>query len=427
MKLFAKYSRINVLATVIIFLVASIAFYFTLRAIFINQIDEDLKIEQKEIETYVKEHNRLPESISVNDQLIHYEFAADLQPRYFSTKQITSPGDSEKDDYRQLVFGITADKKTYKITVSKTMEEAEGLTQSIFIIAFATILLILLATFIINRIVLKRIWKPFYKSLETVKDFKLGATIPLRLPFSSIDEFTIMNETLQKFTSRAQLVFQALKTFSENASHEIQTPLAVIRSKLDLLNQDEKLTEKQRESLQAAYNSVQKLARLNQSLLLLAKIDNNQFDETVSINLREKLLEKIVDFQELWDAQQISSTVELNKVVILINRELLEILLNNLLGNATRHNYNGGSINITLSEVGLTVSNSSLLPGLEPGKLYQRFSKATNGSDSNGLGLSIIKQICDKSGLQLDYRYESGKHVFFVEWQKNRTSQNNHD
>lgn len=422
MKLFTKYSRINVVATVIIFAIACIAFYFTLKIVFIHQIDEDLKIEEKEIETYVKEHDRLPESISVNDQLIHYQLVARLSSQHFTTTQIISPGEREREDYRQLVFGIAAAGKVYVVTVSKSLEDAEGLTQSIFIIAFTTILVILLAAFIINRVVLKRIWKPFYNSLDTVRGFKVGTNIPLRFSLSKIDEFRIMNETLQKITSQAQLDYLSLKTFSENASHEIQTPLAVIRSKLDLLSQDENLTEKQSESIQAAYNSVQRLTKLNQSLLLLAKIENNQFHEVSTVNLKEKIEEKISEFHELWAVGDISITSDLNEVEILMNAELVDILLNNLLGNATRHNFNGGTINITLDKDCLSVSNSSRVPELDSKGLYQRFSKAANASESNGLGLSIIKQICDSSGLEVKYLFENDRHVFLITWDINRLS-----
>jgi signal transduction histidine kinase len=422
MKLFAKYSRVNLMATVIIFLIASIAFYFTLRIVFINQIDEDLKIEEKEIETYVKEHNQLPESISVNDQLIHYQLTPVLIPSRFTTKQITSPGNHETEDYRQLVFGISASNKIYTITVSKSLEDAEGLTQSVLIIAFTTILVILLAAFIINRVVLKKIWEPFYKSLDVVREFKIGANLPLHLPSSNIDEFGLMNETLKKITSQAQLDYLSLKTFSENASHEIQTPLAVIRSKLDLLSQDEKLSEKQNESLQAAYNSVQKLTKLNQSLLLLAKIENKQFHELRSANLKEKIEEKIAEFHELWQVRNISVHADLTDIFISINEELLDILLNNLLANATRHNDNGGNISITLTNTCLSVCNSSQIPELDVKKLYQRFSKATSGSESTGLGLSIIKQICDQSALELKYSYENQLHVFVLSWFKSAKS-----
>lgn len=414
--MFAKYSRINVMATVIIFLIASTAFYFTLHFVFINQIDEDLKIEQNEIETYVKEHNQLPESISVNDQRINYQLTAGSVKPYFATKFISTHKENEKEKFRQLIFSISAAGQFYQVTVSKSMEETENLTQSILLIAFTTILVILLVAFVINRVLLKRIWKPFYQSLDAVKEFKLGSRQTIQLPSSNIEEFQLMNETLKKITSKAQLDYLSLKTFSENASHEIQTPLAVIRSKLDLMIQDEHLTEKQSELVQAAFNSVQKLSKLNQSLLLLAKIENNQFHEKVSVDVKKKIEEKIADFNELWTAHELKVKADLNKVCISMNEELLEILLNNLLSNATRHNYDGGKINVVLNDAHLKIANTSKAPALDKHTLYLRFAKPSYKKESNSLGLSIIKQICDSSGCVVNYFFEDELHIFLIDF-----------
>src|SRR6476620_8149694 len=160
MKLFAKYSRINVASTVIIFLIACAAFYFTLHYVLIRQIDEDLKIEEREIETFVSEHNKLPESISVKDQVIQYRAVPAGEKQYYSTQFMKEVGEHEKEKFRQLVFTIKAGQQWYQATVSKSLEETENLTRSILIIAFLTILAILFASVIINRVVLKKIWRP---------------------------------------------------------------------------------------------------------------------------------------------------------------------------------------------------------------------------------------------------------------------------
>lgn len=414
MKLFAKYSRINVVATVIIFLIACIAFYFTLHYVLMSQIDQDLKIEQREIETFVREHNRLPENISVKDQLIRYQPMQENITSRFTTHFIKESGDDDGEKFRQLAFSTKVGTQWYQATVSKSLEATENLSRSILIIAFITILVILLVTFLINRIVLKRIWKPFYQSLDTVKDFKVGETAPLQLSPSAIDEFQLMNQTLEKITRQAKVDYLSLKTFSENASHEIQTPLAVIRSKLDLIVQDESLTQKQSEALQAAYNSLQKLTRLNQSLLLLAKIENNQFETIQSVDLKSMLQEKVADFNELWQTENILLHADLLPAVVRMNKDLAEILINNVLSNATRHNYNRGEISIILTKDFLEVANTSKQPMLIETMLYRRFLKSIHRSDSNGLGLSIIKQICDTSEFSIQYSFDENKHRFVI-------------
>lgn len=416
MKLFTKYNRINLLATIIIFLFSSVAFYIAIRFILLNQVDGDLKIEQREIEAYAKEHNMLPESISVKDQKISYTLSGELlKKRKFQTIARFNKDDKEKDSYRVIQFGVTADGRIYTATVAKSLEGTDDLTHSILLISSATILVILIASLIINRILLKQLWKPFYGALSILKTFKIDKSQPLNFPSTKIDEFAFMNQALEKTTSQAKRDYLLLKEFTENASHEMQTPLAIIRSKLDLFIQHENLSEDQSKTMQSAYMAVEKLSRLNQSLLLLAKIENNQFAETSPVNFKQKLEEKTEDFHELWQSQNISVDTSLTDVLVNMNNELADILLNNLLSNATRHNFSGGFIRIELTSRQLKITNSSIQSQLDPERLFSRFYKQ-NENGKNGLGLSIIKQICDISGFKIAYFFNNESHSFILAW-----------
>ncbi len=356
MKLFTKYNRVNLFATIVIFLLSAIAFYFAIRFILIDQVDNDLEIEEREIETYVKEHNTLPEPIPVKDQKISYALSGqDFKKRRFTTDHV----EGEKDSFRILQFGIMVKEDMYIATVAKSLEGTDDLTRSILLISLATILLILATSLIINRVLLKRLWQPFYSSLDILKNFRVDKNRSLTFPSTQIDEFAFMNQTILKTTNQAQREYSLLKEFTENASHEMQTPLAIIRSKLDLLIQDENLSEHQSKTMQSAYSAIEKLSRLNQSLLLLAKIENNQYAEKTNINLKQKLEEKLDAFHELWQNQGISVSSSLADATATLNHELTDILLNNLLSNATRHNFSNGYIKIVLKEKALEISNSS--------------------------------------------------------------------
>ena len=413
MKLFTKYTRVNLLATIIIFLLSVVAFYFAIRFIVIDQVDSDLRIEEREIETYVKEHNALPEPIPVKDQKISYSLTAEhSHKKRFTT--ITIKG--ERDSFRILQFGITVNEKNYMATVAKSLEGTDDLANSILLISLATILLIMGASLIINRVLLKRLWQPFYNSLDVLRNFRVDKKQSLDFPSTQIDEFTFMNQTIQKTTNQAQQEYSLLKEFTENASHEMQTPLAIIRSKLDLLIQDENLSEGQSKTMQSAYSAIEKLSRLNQSLLLLAKIENNQFAETTNINLKQKLEEKLDAFHELWQNQNISVSSSLGDATVSLNNELTDILLNNLLSNATRHNFSNGSIKIVLKEKTLEISNSSKEKELNSKQMFLRFFSQDKKSRYNGLGLSIIKQICDVSGFTIRYLFTGNEHRFVLSW-----------
>jgi signal transduction histidine kinase len=419
MKLLTKYNRINLVSTVVIFLLASVAFALLLHYVLINQVDEDLKIEQNEITSYVNKYNKLPEVIKVRDQQIFYkpvEQSGVNDKRQFHNLKVYNDHHKEQELVRELNFNINAGGQWYIVTVRKSLEGTDDLVQSIIVITAITILLILMATFLINRIVLRRLWQPFYDTLQTVGSFKLGKN-KLQLQVTNIDEFALMNKTLQQAITKAEEDYVLLKQFTENASHELQTPLAVIRSKLDLLIQDEYLTAGQSDAVQSAYDALQKLSRMNQSLLLLTKIENRQFSETEVIDMKALTETKLNQFKELWQNKNITVKHLLQRSSITFNPTLADILLNNLCSNATKHNIAGGSIDIELNAGSLTFRNTGPSVALCKNRVFTRFYKSGYAQDSYGLGLSIIKQICEVSSCNIAYSFEgSNTHVFSVNW-----------
>jgi len=330
MKLFTRYSRINLFATVIVFLLSGVSFYFLLRYILVDQVDEDLKIEQHEIQTYAGKYRRLPEIIAVRDQHISYTAVnKDGGKRTFSTLKMYDDPGKEKETFRQLIFYIDINGQWYQATVSKSLEVTDNMIQSIVTITLITILLILGVSLLINRLVLRKLWQPFYDTLTSMRHFELGKKEQLVFPVTTIDEFIVMNDTLRQATSKAGQDYQYLKEFTENASHELQTPLAIIQSKLDVLIQDEHLSEPQSRAVQSAYEAIQRLSRLNQGLLLLTKIENGQYAETDTINLSQKITDKIAQFEEMIALKNITVSTKLYETVyIKMNPLLADILFN---------------------------------------------------------------------------------------------------
>ena len=419
MKLFTKYNRINVLVTVAIFLLASVAFFFLLKYIIIDQVDEDLKIEQNEIETSVRTFNKLPAIIPVHDQYTTYRLidAPSASKKKFATIKKYDKHEREDILVRQIIFNINVEGQWYLVTVSKSLEATEDLIQSVIVITICTVLLILIATLFINRIVLRRLWQPFYDTLRRVSDFKLGNQQQLHFSVTNIEEFDVMNETLQQSIGKAEQDYLLLREFTENASHELQTPLAIIRSKLDVLIQDENLSQRQSDAVQGAYDAIQRLTRINQSLLLLAKIENRQFAETATIDLRETVEQKLKQFQELWQSKEISVTSDLQQASIISNPMLADILFNNLLSNAIKHNIEKGSIHIRLLQGSFEIENTGQIHSLDTTRLFGRFYKSNTANENQGLGLSIIKQICEVSSYTIEYSFEpKNMHCFTIKW-----------
>jgi signal transduction histidine kinase len=413
MKLFTKYSRINLLTTVLIFLLASLSYYFLLRYVLINQVDKDLRIEEDEIQTYVSRNGKLPEVIEIKEQPITYLPVQGEGERHFENSRTPHTGKSKHDHFRQLLFYIKVKEQWYEVNVGKSLAGTDEITRSIILITILTIVLILSVSLLLNRLILRKLWQPFYNTLQRVQHFELGKP-QLPLNIEPVDEFNLLNTTLQQALGKAEQDYLLLKQFTENASHEMQTPLAIIRSKLDLLIQDEDLTEPQSQTLQGAYNAIQRLSHLNQSLLLLAKIENRQFIDTLPVHLTRKIEEKIFQFKELWESKHLLVTTHLEEVVVTMNAELADLLLNNLFSNVNRHSTPHGQIGITLNQQQLVISNTGAPEALPQTDLFTRFFKQGATGESNGLGLSIIQQICHASGYRVSYQFHHNQHHFTI-------------
>jgi len=414
MKLLSKYSRFNLFSTLIIFLFSGIVFYFLLNLIFTRQTDDDLKIEKHEIELYVQRYHSLPDEVNSSDQVTTFEPAARVLPDVnFSSEEMSADKKEEKELFRKVEFYITADQRAYKVTVAESEEATEQLMKTVIAVSVITMLIVLLTNILINRQILKKLWKPFYSSLDLVKNYKPGKNVPV-FSATNIDEFNALNQTLENAVNNTEREFRTLKEFTENASHEMQTPLAVIRSKMDVLIQDEQLSESQSVILQGMYEALKRLARLNQSMLLLHKIENNLFEKRSLLDFRELTEKKIVYFNELMQSKSLHCSSSLGDARINMNPELADILLNNLFSNAIRHTGKGGKIHIELEQEKLLISNSSDTAALDGNKIFRRFYKEGPGQERHGLGLAIAEQICIASGFRIGYDFTGTEHRFTV-------------
>jgi two-component system, OmpR family, sensor histidine kinase QseC len=416
MKLFSRYNRINIAASILVFVVGSMAFYFVLRAVLLKQLDESLRTEQTEITSYVQMHNKLPEVVNAYNQQITYVVTNGLLPKtvYYSEKAVNR--DSNRMEWmRKLVFGVTVAGKNYRATVTKSQVETEELLQLVIIVGAGMIALILLAGYVINRMVIKRLWKPFYKTVEEVEQYQLAKQQALQLPVSGVSEFDLLNHQLTSMTDRAQRDYQVVKEFSANAAHEMQTPLAVIRTRIEALMQDEYVLQQHDKSIQTIGQSVNRLTRLNHDLLLLTRIENGQFLMQEKIDLDKIIQQKTGELAELLASKKITLQTKLTPVHTSCNHHLAEVIVNNLLNNAIRYNKEGGLIKIELTPRQLIISNTSLLPALQKEKVSQRFYRHPDTkADGNGLGLSIVKQVCTVTGYTLQYDYQQGLHIFLI-------------
>ncbi|WP_184541882.1 sensor histidine kinase [Mucilaginibacter sp. FT3.2] len=415
MKLLTLYNRVNIITTVIVMLITGIIYYQAISWILNDQNDKALKVEEDEVFDYVNLNKQLPQVFESKDQQISFTEAA---PNSIKREFINTDYKKEKNEYesgRGLISSVTVNGKYYKILIVESKVETEDLIQIIFGITIGVILFLLLVLLIANRLILNRLWQPFYAILKEIKLFNITDNREIAQTTTSIDEFVELNQAATAMTGRARHDYKDLKTFTENASHELLTPIAVINSKLDTLIQTENFSDRQSKILTDLYSAVARLSRLNQSLLLLVKIENRLLTDQHSINLRLLIEEMLIQLEDIFNDKKITITTGLTDKEILASPYLIEILLNNLIINAVRHNYNGGNINIQLTAESLVIANTGATVALPDDKIYTRFHKSSS-SDGSGLGLTISKQICENFGFALNYKYQSPHHYFTVKF-----------
>jgi signal transduction histidine kinase len=417
MKLFTKYTRINLLVMVIVFLLSVASTYLLTNYVLIREMDADLAGIRDRLTDYYTQYQQLPAGHVLDEEQVTYEPAAG-QMKGSEFKLVTRYSQREKKmhNFRQIVFTLPAGDHIYKITIAKPMEGLHHLFRAFLVVSLATIGITILAFLLTNRILLRRLWQPFYDALHAMQNFRLGHTNDLRFPVTTTQEFTFMNESLGMAARKAEEDYLLLKEFTENASHELQTPLSIIRSKLEMLIQEKDLSERQSEIVRSAFAAIKKLSRLNQSLLLLTKISNQQFNNLEEIPLDERIENKLGQFRELWQTSGIEVSSHLLPATIHASPELVDILLNNLFSNASNHNIPQGIIDISLESRRLSISNTGQAVPLDPKRMFTRFYKGEQHTGHNGLGLSIIKQICEVTTLRPAYQFSGNRHTFILTW-----------
>jgi signal transduction histidine kinase len=414
MKLLAKTSLIYLLSTALVFLVGGLIFYYNLRNIVDEEATEHIYSEKLLIEKYIKEHDKIPVTDLMTGDLISFTPVNIPAKETISDTVLYSDEEGEMLPYRYIKFPVAISGKNYSVSISKALFESDDLVETILASFTLITLVLLLVTFIVNRIASKRLWKPFSNSLSLLNDYKIDKHQPFHFSSTSTKEFKQLNEALGKMTEKISADYNNLKTFTENASHELQTPLSVIMTSTENMLQQKDLDETQLENIQTIHQTARRLSRLNQTLLLLAKIENRQFENKEEIDAGKLLEAKLEFYNDLIHHKGI--TLEKNiaqEIKLHIHPVLADILISNLITNAIRHNKKGGTIHVLLDKEKLSICNSGEQL-LSAEKLFDRFYKENSSSESTGLGLALVKQVAETNGMKIAYSAKDGMHCFKI-------------
>ncbi len=402
-------------------------YYLVVDFIWLDELDEhnqiikeriensfnNAQIEESELNSLLKNWDRLQPNTTLTPSYLSV-----LKPdsTYTITKQNRYVEHNEIDRFRVLSAYININGKLYHLQIETNIEEADETMLAIAVVTLLFFALLVIGFILLNRRIAKQIWRPFRNTLEKLKSFDLTTQQTVFFDKTDIEEFEELNQSLQKLIDKNISVYNQQKTFIENASHELQTPLAVLKSKLDLLLQNKDLTNEQSEIINAIELPLSRVSRINKNLLLLAKIENKQFSVVENIELTEVINETLELLIDYTTAKQI--TVDKNlpeKLALTCNKTLLEILISNLLINSIVHNAEIGKINIDFSGRTLTVSNTGKI-ALDNKKIFERFIVSSSETANSGLGLAIVKEICNRYQWQINYTFQNNLHSFSVQF-----------
>lgn len=319
--------------------------------------------------------------------------------------------------YRKATVVREINDRAYRLVMMDVFIESDDIYDSVVRIMTRLFILLgvtlLVFSFLINRL----LFLPFQKTLERIRAFNLKKQEALALPFTTTKEFKQMNTFIAQMIAKARQDYLSVKEFSENASHEIQTPLSVAQGKLELLLESPDLNLEQLKLIDAAQQSLNKLSKLGEALLLLTKIENKEFIAQEEIDFSAIVKQNADNFSELAEMKGLLLSEKIKKEVMLkIDPMLAEILVTNLLKNTIRHNVKGGWISVQLDDQALMVSNSGESPRIPTQQLLERFQKSHHSNGSLGLGLAIVKKICDVNNFDIQYHFDENAHRISVKF-----------
>lgn len=421
MKLINITTRYYIILFLLVLALWSFAFYFIMKRQVYNNINEVLYNRSNNVIKHVKKNpsdiNTYPLSDFIFLEISKTQFES-LPVEVYSDTLVYEVTDDEFDDYRKLATKFQVSNQYYTLIVIKPRLESTEIINTILFTLLPLSALMILILVVSARLLNKKLWQPFYHIIDFLSNYRVDNETKLKKENIAIDEFMRLEESIQSLILRNKQVFQEQKQFIENASHETQTPLAVIQSQLEILLQLPELSNNQAELIQSALKETDRLAKLNKTLLLISKIENEQFLERTVVDFNKLTNRLLIYFEEKKEKLKLSVEVisddKYDKCIIETNSILAEVLVGNLLKNAFTHNIPGGKVIVNITQSFFQIQNTGE-PIPESHRLFERFYNRSSG-EGWGLGLSIVKKIADINNWMIEYDWKEQKHTFRVQF-----------
>lgn len=405
--------------SIALFLIVSIwavIFYFNMLDEVYDSIDDGLEnnkmliIQKAQEDTLVLRRNAFAEGNYVIRE-IDMDVALAIKDTYKDSLMFML-SEEDFEPVRLLTTAFERQGSYYELKVISSMVEEDDLIEDLLYAIIWLYVVLIASIVLLNNVLLKKVWKPFYLLLDQLKNFRLGKDALITPAKTNVKEFQVLNEAVTSLLQHTLETYNSQKQFIENASHELQTPLAISINKLELLAEKNELDGESMETIGQVIRMLERLTRLNKSLLLLSRIENKQFLQQENVHINEIVQRLVSEFSHFADYRDVTLRYrEEAQLYGHLNKDLAEILVSNLLKNAIVHNTAGGEVEIVVTAAQLTISNSGKPVSLEKELIFGRFHKNTDDVNATGLGLAIVKAITDTYGISTGYAFRDGRHV----------------
>lgn len=420
MKLITRIAIRLTMALAPLMILWAVLFYFALIKEINDEMDDSLETYSEMIIVRMLSHQELPalnsgSNNSYSIQPVDSTYAKMHDGIVYSDIEVYILEREEYEPARLLTTIFEDDKgQFYELRVSSPSFERDELAAAILRWLALIYLVLLIIVILTTLFVLRRNMRPLYDLLHWLDRYLPGHK-PEAVPNdTNIPEFRQLNNAAQKAVERSEHLFEQQKNFIGNASHELQTPLAVIGNRIEWIIDNTNPTEEQLEQLMGINHSLANIVKLNKTLLLLTKIDNGQFPEVSDVDIAALVRDEVEIYGEIFEERNIECHINgAESLTVPINRTLAVTLVGNLVRNAYIHSPESSNIDITINYDKLEISNDGDTP-LDAEHVFDRFYRATKREGSTGLGLALVKAIADYYSHGVDYRFEEKKHIFTI-------------
>jgi signal transduction histidine kinase len=341
------------------------------------------------------------------------QIPADSEPQYTDTVMMNEHT-QRKNIYRKKTTYITVNGLDYKLTMTKEADELYRFKDDVFHIVLPVFIVLVIAIFLSNYLLSGYLFDPFRRILRQMANYRIGEADSPEEVRTSTYEFDQLKKLYQKMRQRIENDYFQLKEYTENMSHELQTPLSIIQNKTESLLSVSDLKPEQVNKLKAIYDEIQQLSKLGRALNLITQIENQEFTNIQTLKTAPVIKRHKENIREMADVKNLIIETDLNEDhTLTIDPGLLDILIRNLLKNAIRYSPPSSSIHVETDNNSFIVSNKGDKPQMSEEEVFKRFKKGA-GLKTLGLGLAIVKKICEVSGLEIYYNYKNQQHFFTV-------------